>query len=210
MANGSNQQWGLTVLRVIVASNLWEALRSFSASSRAGQQRLIGLSHPRCAETLRIRVSRSCRDAGRNGHSLTRNSDARNRHHSGRSCGAGSARGISPRASHRSGREPLDSSGSCHPEKAAAFHQDKEFLRFPVDSTPTWVACPLRSTGITPLPRYYKAVRPWSVHRYFRPRGFSACAFSLRITDPVLKFRTKARIRVMPPIHRTPAWPVSR
>ena len=68
--------------------------------------------------------------------------------------------GISLRASHRSGREPLDSSGSCHPKKAAAFHQDKEFLRFPVDSTPTWMACPLRSTGITPLLRYYEAVRP--------------------------------------------------
>ena len=31
---------------------------------------------------------------------------------------AGSARGISPQAAHRSGREPLDSSGSCHPEEA--------------------------------------------------------------------------------------------
>jgi hypothetical protein len=31
---------------------------------------------------------------------------------------AGSARGISPRAAHRSGRDPLESSGSCHPEEA--------------------------------------------------------------------------------------------
>src|SRR6516165_3430425 len=31
---------------------------------------------------------------------------------------AGSAQGISPRAAHRPGREPLDSSGSCHPEEA--------------------------------------------------------------------------------------------
>ena len=97
---------------------------------------------------------------------------------------AGSARGISPRAAHRSGREPLGSSGSCHPEKAAAFHQDKEFLRFPVDSTLTWVTCSLCSTGITPSHRSYEAVRPWSVHRYFRPRGVSACAFSLSITRP--------------------------
>ena len=37
---------------------------------------------------------------------------------------AGSARGISPRAAHRSGREPLDSSGSCHPEEPAGFRQD--------------------------------------------------------------------------------------
>ena len=90
------------------------------------------------------------------------------------------------------------------PEKAAAFHQDKEFLRLPVDSILTWVTCSLCSTGITPFHRSYEAVRPWSVHRYFRPRGSSTCAFSLRITDPVLKFRTKARIRVMPPVHRTP------
>ena len=44
--------------------------------------------------------------------------------------------------------------------QTAAFRQDKEFLRFPVDSILTWVTCPLRSTGITPLPRYYEAVRP--------------------------------------------------
>src|SRR6267143_4407795 len=34
--------------------------------------------------------------------------------------------------------------------------------------------------------------------------GSSTWTFSLNITDPVLKFRTKARIRVMPPKHRTP------
>src|SRR6516165_7212633 len=33
--------------------------------------------------------------------------------------------GIAPRAAHRSGRESLDSSGSCHPLKAAAFHRDR-------------------------------------------------------------------------------------
>jgi hypothetical protein len=54
---------------------------------------------------------------------------------------------------------------SIHParatlKKAAAFHQDKEFLRLPVDSILTRVACRLRSTGIAPLPRYYAAVRP--------------------------------------------------
>ena len=95
-------------------------------------------------------------------------------------------------------------------EKAAAFRPDQEFLRLPVDSILTWVTCPLRSTDITPLPRYYEAVRPWSERRYYRPRGSSICAFSLCITDPVLKFRTKAQIRVMPPIRRTPHWPVSR
>ena len=32
---------------------------------------------------------------------------------------------------------------------------------------------PLRSTGITPLHHYYRAVRPSPAHRYFRPRGCS-------------------------------------
>jgi hypothetical protein len=36
-----------------------------------------------------------------------------------------SARGIAPRAAHRSGLEPLDSSGSCHPLKAAACRRDQ-------------------------------------------------------------------------------------
>ena len=35
---------------------------------------------------------------------------------------AESARGISPRAAHRTGRKPLDLSGSRHRTKAAAFH----------------------------------------------------------------------------------------
>jgi len=100
-----------------------------------------------------------------------------------------------------SGREPLDSSGSCPPEKAAAFRQTKEFLRCPVDSSTTWVTCLLRSTRVTSLPRYYEAVRPWPALRYFRPRGASTCAFSLPIASPVLKFRPKANVRVMPPIH---------
>jgi hypothetical protein len=46
---------------------------------------------------------------------------------------AESARGISPRAAHRTGREPLDSSGSCHPMKAGAFRRYVGFLRLPVD-----------------------------------------------------------------------------
>src|SRR6266849_605002 len=32
---------------------------------------------------------------------------------------------------------------------------------------------PLCSTGITPLQRYYEAVRPSPAHRYFRPHGWS-------------------------------------
>ena len=36
---------------------------------------------------------------------------------------AESPRGISPRGAHRTVLEPLDSHGSCHPVKAAAFHR---------------------------------------------------------------------------------------
>ena len=117
---------------------------------------------------------------------------------------AESARGVSPRAAHRSGRDTLASSGSCHRAKTAASRRELELLLLPVGSLPTSVTCPLRSTGITPLPRYYGAVRPCPPHRYFRPRRFAACTFSLGIVGQVLKFRTRARMRVMPPIHRTP------
>jgi hypothetical protein len=94
---------------------------------------------------------------------------------------AESARGIAPRAAHRSGLEPLDSSGSCHQMKAAAFRQGRFGsscfqLTRPIK---TRLACPLRSTGVTtPLPRYYGTVRPCPADQYFRPRGASACAFS--------------------------------
>src|SRR6266478_10157623 len=36
---------------------------------------------------------------------------------------------------------------------------------------------PLGSTGITPLQRYYEAVRPSPAHRYFQPRGWSRLCF---------------------------------
>ena len=71
------------------------------------------------------------------------------------------APGISPRGPHRTVREPLDSYGSCHPLKAAAFHRKPRappVSRWPMISmrvTPS-----LRSTGVTPLHHYYGAVRP--------------------------------------------------
>jgi hypothetical protein len=37
--------------------------------------------------------------------------------------------------------------------KAAASRRELELLLLPVGSLPTSVTCPLRSTGITPLPR---------------------------------------------------------
>jgi hypothetical protein len=48
----------------------------------------------------------------------------------------------------------------------------------PVGPSSTAMTCPLCSTGITPLHRYYGAVRPSPAHRYFRPRGWSRlCLF---------------------------------
>src|SRR6202035_4478630 len=79
-----------------------------------------------------------------------------------------------------SGLDTLASSGSCHRAKAAAFRRELELLLLPVGSLPTSVACPLRSTGITPLPHYYGAVRPSPAHRYFRPRGWRHLHLSRR------------------------------
>src|SRR5580704_10621693 len=78
-----------------------------------------------------------------------------------------------------SGRDTLASSGSCHRTKAAAFRWDLKLLPLTVDFFPTPVTCPVCSAGITPLHRYYKAVRPSPTHRYFRPRGITTCAFPL-------------------------------
>src|ERR1700680_5154045 len=48
----------------------------------------------------------------------------------------------------------------------------------PVGPSSTAMTRPLCSTGITPLQRYYGAVRPCPAHRYFRPRGWSRlCLF---------------------------------
>jgi hypothetical protein len=73
---------------------------------------------------------------------------------------AESARGVSPRAAHRSGLDTLASSGSCHRTKAAAFRRELELILSPVGSLPTPMTCSLCSTGITPLHHYYGAVRP--------------------------------------------------
>src|ERR1700730_9003124 len=48
----------------------------------------------------------------------------------------------------------------------------------PVGPWSTAMTCSLCSTGITPLRRYYEAVRPSPAHRYFRPRSWSRlCLF---------------------------------
>ncbi len=80
---------------------------------------------------------------------------------------------LTPSPSQNSGLEPLDSSGSCHPMRAAALRQNRRappVASWPI-MVPTWIACPLRSTDITPLLHYYRAVRPSASHPYSRPRG---------------------------------------
>lgn len=63
---------------------------------------------------------------------------------------AESARGVSPRAAHRTGLEPLGSSGSCHSPKTAVFRLDPwahPVSRWPID--PGASDPPLRSISIT-------------------------------------------------------------
>jgi hypothetical protein len=75
----------------------------------------------------------------------------------------------------------------------------------PVGPSSTAMTHPLRSTGITPLHRYYEAVRPSPAHRYFRPRGWSRLC--LGIAGQVLTFHTRARLSFAPPTCRMPLGP---
>jgi hypothetical protein len=77
-------------------------------------------------------------------------------------------------------------------------------------SIPTRVTRPLRSTRITPSHRYYGAVRPCSAHRYCRPRGASAWAFSLSITDQVSQVPYESPDEIHASYTPDIAWPVSR
>src|SRR5882762_8767825 len=82
---------------------------------------------------------------------------------------------FTPSPSQNSGLEPLDSSGSCHPIRAAALRQNRRappVASWPI-MAPTWIAYPLRSTDVTPLLCYCEVVRPSASHPYFRPRGSS-------------------------------------
>ena len=80
---------------------------------------------------------------------------------------------FTPSPSQKSGLEPLDSSRSCHPMRAAAFRRNRRappVASWPI-MAPTWIAYPLRSTVVTPLHRYYEVARPSASHPYSRPRG---------------------------------------
>ena len=70
--------------------------------------------------------------------------------------------GVSPRASHRSGRDTLVSSGWCHRAKAAAFRREFELLPLPVGSLPNVGDLPLRSTSITPASSLVRGSPPLS------------------------------------------------
>lgn len=118
---------------------------------------------------------------------------------------AESARGISPRAAHRTGLEPLDSSGSCHSPKTAAFRLDPwahPVSRWPID--------PGASDPPPSLHLHYRdfvTTTEQSDHACrigtFSLTASAACTFSLGIDRQVLKFRALAKMRVTPPSHRT-------
>jgi hypothetical protein len=112
-------------------------------------------------------------------------------------------------AGHTSGLDTLASSGSCHRAKAAAFRRELELLLLPVGSLPTSVACPLRSTGITPLQHYYGAVRPSPAHQYFRPRGWSRLCLFPWHRRPGSHVPYKSQIEVRAASMPDAAWAVS-
>src|ERR1700732_3443103 len=71
------------------------------------------------------------------------------------------------------------------------------------------VACPLRSTGITPLQHYYGAVRPSPAHQYFRPRGWSRLCLFPWHRRPGSHVPYKSQIEVRAASMPDAAWAVS-
>ncbi len=118
---------------------------------------------------------------------------------------AESARGVSPRASHRSGRDTLVSSGSCHRTKAAAFRREFELLPLPVGSLP----------NVGDLPpslheHYTRFITSTEQSAPLRRIGTFSLAGSPLVLSPLAspaRFSSSVRepqMRVTPPIHRTP------
>src|ERR1700751_3435764 len=108
------------------------------------------------------------------------------------------ARGIAPRASHRSGLDTLASSGSCHRAKAAAFRCMSGSSR-----------CRLTRPNVgDPLPslhghytRFITTTEQSAPLRRIGTFGLAvgaACAFSLGIAGQVLTFRTRAWLSFAP------------
>src|ERR1700687_4739651 len=68
---------------------------------------------------------------------------------------------------------------------------------------------PLRSTGITPLHRYYEAVRPSPAHRYFQPRGLSRLRLFPWHRRPGSHVPHKSQIELRAAYTPDAAWAVS-
>src|ERR1700688_3244642 len=79
----------------------------------------------------------------------------------------------------------------------------------PVGPRSTAMTHPLRSTGITPLHRYYEAVRPSPAHRYFRPRGWSRLRLFPWHRRPGSHVPSKSPVELRAAYMPDAAWPVS-
>src|SRR5216683_1802785 len=79
----------------------------------------------------------------------------------------------------------------------------------PVGPSSTAMTRPLCSTGITPLRRYYGAVRPSPAHRYFRPRGWSRLCFFPWHRRPGSHVPYKSQIELRAAYMPDAAWAVS-
>src|SRR5271157_4287676 len=79
----------------------------------------------------------------------------------------------------------------------------------PVGPSSTAMTCPLHSTGITPLRRYYEAVRPSPAHRYFRPRGWSRLCLFPWHRRPGSHVPYKSQIELRAAYMPDAAWAVS-
>ena len=107
-------------------------------------------------------------------------------------------RGISPRGSLRTVREPLDSYGSHHPVGLPASHSRNAPSHFWLTMRECRMMQPLCSTGITPLHHYYGLLGPCATPRYSGPRGvLRLCRLPLhrddRFTRSVRKPDTRSR-----------------
>src|SRR5271169_2772422 len=79
----------------------------------------------------------------------------------------------------------------------------------PVGPSSTAMTRPLRSTGITPLHHYYRAVRPSPAHRYFQPRGWSRLCFFPWHRRPGSHVPHKSQIELRAAYMPDAAWAVS-
>jgi hypothetical protein len=79
----------------------------------------------------------------------------------------------------------------------------------PVGPSSTAMTRPLCSTGITPLQRYYGAVRPSPAHRYFRPRGWNRLCLFPWHRRPGSHVPSKSLIELRAAYMPDAAWAVS-